>query len=560
MVSIDAYLLLLAAVTGTVVLWVWVRHRRRQVSAPTVKQTPTPEDTTDNQIIESSVTPIETGEISNFPSPTVGNDTISPPDTGIDHVSPADNSRFEEAMVAVPVPHTLDDQPEQPSSRSEEQASTGEGVLTHASPIESALPISATVEFNTNGEETASADAVTEIPETSHPEKSPPVELPEIPVRAPNYQPPRPATPATKPRRAPDGPRENKSSDSQQGDLGIRVRVQFTRPGPRAVISLVPEYREGMLAELIAAGTLVCVVNDNSSRLFRFQKLAQGETWVDPDAVSQVNALRMELRLTTNQPRYSNATPIEERALGSLKQTDLLVIGLNAVPRQLNLDPRRVEGRAALWSFGFSLRRAAAADLDINEWELRVGLRVIRDAQGAVVGQVFLSDALENGAGYCLQFSTPDAMGRLLRAVADPTGSFIAPLLAKSHSERCQTSCPDCLRDYSNLAWHNILDWRLAFDVARLALDANAAVDLNVPHWQLLTTSSASAYFQALGWNQTLFNGLCAARSGARAEMLVHPLWANNHPVLDEAKNEARGAGVTEPQEKTLFDVLRRPF
>lgn len=304
----------------------------------------------------------------------------------------------------------------------------------------------------------------------------------------------------------------------------------------------------------------VCVVNDNSGRLFRFQKLAQGETWVEPDAVNQVNALRTELRLSTNQPRYSNATAIEERALGSLKQTDLLVIGLSAVPHQLNLDPRRVEGRAALWSFGFSLRRAAAADLDINEWELRVGLRVIRDAQGAVVGQVFLSDALENGAGYCLQFSTPDAMGRLLRAIADPTGSFIAPLLATSHSERCQTSCPDCLRDYSNLAWHNILDWRLAFDVARLALDANAALDLNASHWQSLTASSASAYFRALGWNETTFNGLRAARSGSKAEILVHPLWANNHHILDQAKNEARGVGVREPLEKTLFDVLRRPF
>ena len=40
-------------------------------------------------------------------------------------------------------------------------------------------------------------------------------------------------------------------------------------------------------------------------------------------------------------------------------------------------------------------------------WELRVGLRVARNAQGNVVGQVFLSDAFENGAGYCSQFATP---------------------------------------------------------------------------------------------------------------------------------------------------------
>ena len=35
----------------------------------------------------------------------------------------------------------------------------------------------------------------------------------------------------------------------------------------------------------------------------------------------------------------------------------------------------------------------------------------------------------------------------------------------------CQTSCHECMRDYGNLAYHSILDWRLAVDMARLALD-----------------------------------------------------------------------------------------
>ena len=185
----------------------------------------------------------------------------------------------------------------------------------------------------------------------------------------------------------------------------------------------------------------------------------------------------------------------------------------------------RVEGRAALYSLGFLLRRAAAVLLDINEWDLRVGLRVVGSAQGNVIGQVFLSDALENGAGYCSQFATPSAMERLLRFVSDPAfrlrpsdncNTFLAPIIAANHSDECQTSCHDCLRDYSNLAWHNILDWRMALDVARLALDGNAPVDYTTPYWQPLVATATTPYFRALGWTEIRLGGLPAARSGSR--------------------------------------------
>jgi hypothetical protein len=86
----------------------------------------------------------------------------------------------------------------------------------------------------------------------------------------------------------------------------------------------------------------------------------------------------------------------------------------------------------ARYSPGFLLRRAAAVLLDINEWELRVGLLVVQNVQGNVVGQVFLSDALENGAGYCLQFATHAAMERQLRFVSEPASSLLAPIIAAS--------------------------------------------------------------------------------------------------------------------------------
>ena len=302
----------------------------------------------------------------------------------------------------------------------------------------------------------------------------------------------------------------------------------------------------------------VCVVNDNAGQLFQFEKLLQGETWVTRDAVDQINAQRLENRLPIVSVQYAAVNP-DVRALGSIKRTDLLVLGLRAIPPILNLDPRRVEGRAALYSLGFLLRRAAAVLLDINEWELRVGLRVVQNAQGNVVGQVFLSDALENGAGYCSQFATSIAMERLLRFVSDPASSLLAPIIAASHADGCQTSCHDCLRDYSNLAWHNILDWRMALDLARLALNGNAPVDFTTPHWQPLVASAAPLYFRALGGTVTSFGGLPAVR-GVRNEVVVHPLWALNHPAVVQARTEAATVQIVQLHRKTLFELVRRPF
>jgi hypothetical protein len=180
-----------------------------------------------------------------------------------------------------------------------------------------------------------------------------------------------------------------------------------------------------------------------------------------------------------------------------------------------------------------------------------------------VIGQAFLSDSLENGAGYCSQFAQPAELERLLHFVANPDGAFLGEILAPHHSsvDNCQTSCPDCLRDYANLAWHSILDWRLAVDMAQLALDPNAQVDFTVPYWQPLVAAVTTPYFNALNSTPASFGGLPTARSGSSGEIIVHPLWAANHPAILLARAEAAAAGITQFQPlKTLFELVRRPY
>ena len=111
-----------------------------------------------------------------------------------------------------------------------------------------------------------------------------------------------------------------------------------------------------------------------------------------------------------------------------------------------------VNGRATLYSLGFMMRRAAAVRLEIDERELKVGLRVIRDQNAQVSGEIFISDSLENGAGYSSHLGVPSEAEALLQFLCGQGDtSFYAPLVAPPHETIYQTSCPDCLRDYSNL-------------------------------------------------------------------------------------------------------------
>jgi DEAD/DEAH box helicase domain-containing protein len=153
--------------------------------------------------------------------------------------------------------------------------------------------------------------------------------------------------------------------------------------------------------EVWADQETVYVINDNDGRLFDFEKLAQGETWVTRLALADVGV---------PNPQIDPGAGVDQRALGSVKTTDVMVLGIVNWPAGIRKSPTGDEGlgvRSALYSFGFLARRAAADRLDVDEREIRVGLRVLRDAVGDVVGQIFISDSLENGAGYASLLGQP---------------------------------------------------------------------------------------------------------------------------------------------------------
>lgn len=300
----------------------------------------------------------------------------------------------------------------------------------------------------------------------------------------------------------------------------------------------------------------VFIVNDNNNDLFEFRKLSGRETWVTTDALTLSGLTQAQIA-----NRLDRAAPPLRRALASVKETDLLVLGIQQWPHGVYASPTNVYGRAALYSFGFLLRRIAANEvLDVDERELKVGLRVVRELNAQITGQVFISDSLENGAGYSSHLGRPGVMQQLLQLTTGSTS------LLSNHD--CETSCPDCLRDFSNLSYHNILDWRLGLDLARLALNPAAPIGLDVNYWQPLAVTAATAYFNAQPqWQSATFGNLPGALRGNTAQVITHPLWNQDPNVPTDWCSDlavgyaaATASGATRVEFLSLFDLLRRPY
>lgn len=304
----------------------------------------------------------------------------------------------------------------------------------------------------------------------------------------------------------------------------------------------------------IHSGTqTVHVINDNNGDLFEFEHMWR-ETWATRQALDKVDR---------RAPAAVGAT--DRRALAAISQTDVLVAGMQIWPGGLFADPLRVEGRAAWYSFGFLLRRAAAVRLDVSDSELKVGFRTTVDAAQTIIGQVFLSDTLENGAGYSTYLGVPTEFEALLQDIlgAGQLGRFQVTAGPRDHGIACQTSCHDCMRDYGNLAYHSILDWRLAIDMARLCLDAAAPIDFSPTHWVGVAQHAADRVHSALpGSHRAVIAGLEAVIIGSRVILIVHPLWdvrpGSLHPMIAAAQASAALTGQT-IELRSTFMAIRRP-
>jgi len=250
-------------------------------------------------------------------------------------------------------------------------------------------------------------------------------------------------------------------------------------------------------------------------------------------------------------------------ALMSRRYTNILLMNIDRWPSEVYADPTTVEGRAAWYSLAFWLKQAAASHLDVDTNELQAGFRTVSQ-EDRVAGQGFLCDQLENGAGYCTLLAQPEEFLRLMGWIENN----ICDWIASSHSSECDTSCNRCLREYDNMPYHGLLDWRLALDMVRIAQSAETVIDLhsdwngNPSPWARLIEGPVTAVTQQLGFVPQQLGSLRGYVNNNRRIVLLqcHPLWAQTHHLIQSALNDARRQfNGFDIRTMNPFRMIRRP-
>lgn len=222
------------------------------------------------------------------------------------------------------------------------------------------------------------------------------------------------------------------------------------------------------------------VINDNGGQLFTLRPAAPG--WPEWGGYVSTRAIDAKLIPTS----YATGDPISV-ALGAIQHTDLLFAGAAAPTNaamglRLNLvtGVRQPYGaqeatdsrRAGWYSLAFLLRTVASAALDIQPLELAAGIYSGMNGSEPAT-YAFLADTLENGAGFSTHLGSSGFLPEFLDAIA----IYLAELEEPSHADTCTSSCYRCLRDYGNMAYHALLDWRLARDLFRLLQGRPLSID-----------------------------------------------------------------------------------
>ena len=243
----------------------------------------------------------------------------------------------------------------------------------------------------------------------------------------------------------------------------------------------------------------------------------------------------------------------------------------------LCLNPARAEARAAWYSFGFLVRRAAAVSLESMS---RSSMSAFSQSTTRQVRLRRLQRAcLFLTAWRTVRVTVPfwvtsgtsksccgSSSGNRATLDARVSGSLLPwPAWSSQHESSRAGSCHRCLREFGNMAYHALLDWRLGLDMARLALDPHAPIDLSIQLLDNFSDTIAAAYFGGLGLTQRTVSGLRVGVNPYTSEaiVLIHPLWdqnsANYRPDVAAAVAQIEAEGLT-PKLRSLLRAVRFPY
>ena len=304
------------------------------------------------------------------------------------------------------------------------------------------------------------------------------------------------------------------------------------------VLAFDPNYKEGFLlgpalVAQIASDKPIALVNDNNGKYFSLHKKFKTVVVNDAELYRGDHQSEHDLRNET----------FTKGAIGAVFNTDVMVMQFNALPDVGNkgiLDDTQESTLPAVVSFAEFLKAAAARELDVDPSELRVGTQrlPVPGEDDIVTRQIYIADALENGAGYSRHICNRKKLEKLIRSHYED----VKHDWQSSRHEDCDRSCPDCLRNYGNRFYHASLDWRLALDLTELILEE----DLDISRWLGDAEATGKKFIETCAESRDdikiePINGLVALTyKNKRAFILSHPLWHTSKDLVQNMQREAQ--------------------
>lgn len=243
----------------------------------------------------------------------------------------------------------------------------------------------------------------------------------------------------------------------------------------------------------------------------------------------------------------------ETIALGSKKATEMICLQIKATPKHVkhvNLDVRsghRAAILAAFYSAGTLIQRSLADKLDVEPEEIEISLKI--DQQSGIP-QIYLSDALPNGANLVGHMFEEENLKLLLEEIADASNSFMKGIISPEHAKSCTTTCHNCLQTYSNRGLHHVLDWRLGVGIIRIMLGQpyDFGMTLIDPGYYELADKDTIHKIcgKRLGMPKDATSDSVTKGFSIKRRSVWHPLW------------DIQSAGlVLSPGEVELYDTFR---
>ena len=301
---------------------------------------------------------------------------------------------------------------------------------------------------------------------------------------------------------------------------------------------------------IVPATGRVHIINDNNCDLFHLARREGYGEWICKDTFTDdIERKSIEQTLMSKGGYY---------AFVSSKTTGVLTLTLDNLNENINISPIENDNahavKAAFLSWGYLIRRSISNVLDIDSNELSVGYNIDAITKKP---EVFLVEKLDNGAGYCnylsnLDNKNPDIPQNSMLLPLIENGIEYKRLVSASH-QNCTSSCYDCMSDYSNQNIHNILDWRLGLDLARLANNPNAYIGFANEYWLGYINQTVLNKIWSHGYKVIKkSNDVIILSRDEKHHILIHPLWSNK--FIEQMKEDN---SLSQYDLKSVYDLMK---